>query len=188
QTRPDRTSCLNFQVKLFGKNLIRFYDHYICRLEWGKMKPVVRNRLTPFEIMPGNLSLIDGSKALHDMLSRQPEYTSGWGFRDEDGNIVAREFMMRKGGDERLYKIRNVYAYLFAVEVFEPYRGREYAGEMISWLARKIHDEEGVNELYLAVMKDNTSALKAYGKLGFEVVGSRFFARVLKLNIPYHTL
>ena len=152
------------------------------------MRSVLRNRLTAFKITSDNLNLVNASKVVCKEFSLQPEYVSGWGFRDEEGNLVSREFLMRKGGNQRLFKIRNIDSYLFAVKVFEPYRGNEYAGEMITWLFNKIHDEEGINELFLAVLKKNEPALRAYGKLGFEIIDSKFFIRLAKCNIPYYTL
>jgi GNAT superfamily N-acetyltransferase len=67
------------------------------------------------------------------------------------------------------------------------HKGNGYAGEMITWLADTLY-EAGVKELYLTVKKDNHSAIRVYEKLGFKVIGKRFFVRLIKCNIPYLSL
>lgn len=45
-----------------------------------------------------------------------------------------------------------------------------------------------IGEVYLAVSKENVSAINAYTKSGFQIVAERLFVRVLKYIIPYYIL
>ena len=174
-------------IRLFGKKLLQTYNHLYYKMNYESMIPLRKNRLIPFELNDSNMNLINASSALRKMIHEQPEYVSGYGFRDSFGNVIGHLFLMRKGGQEVLYKIRTIDAYLFAVRVFDGYKGNGYAGEMITWLADTLY-EAGVKELYLTVKKDNHSAIRVYEKLGFKVIGKRFFVRLIKCNIPYLSL
>ena len=94
---------------------------------------------------------------------------------------------MYKGTDDLEYRIRNIDAYVFDVFVNNSCRGRGYAGEMIRQLMCYLHGK-GIDSAYLAVSVSNESAIRAYKKTGFTTVKDLNFARVLKINIPYHVL
>lgn len=94
---------------------------------------------------------------------------------------------MYKGSDDLEYRIRNIDAYIFDVFVNEKYRGNGYAGEMIRRLMEYLH-KKGIDSADLAVSLSNTSAIRAYEKIGFTTVKDCSFARILKINIPYHAL
>ena len=174
-------------VELFGKRFLTVYDHAIYRLSYDSLVPQMMGRLTPFGIASDTFDDVKASKAIRKMIREQPKYVQGWGFRDQSGTVVGHIYLMRRGGNEVLYKIRTVDAYVFAVRVFEEHRGKRYAGEMISWLMYQLYSE-GIKELWLTVKKSNTSAIRAYEKLGFERVGSSKFVRVMGHNFPYRRI
>ena len=95
--------------------------------------------------------------------------------------------VMLKGGDELEYRIRNIDAFIYNVMIDKSVRGRGYAGVMIKMLGLELKSKS-INEAYLAVSTDNTSAIRAYQKVGFEVVGEKWFVRTLKRNIPYYII
>lgn len=175
------------QIRLLNKTLLTTYNHYYYMLSFDRLRPVNENRLECFEISDNNLDLIHLSGALKKMLHEQPDCVKGYGFKDFDGNVIGHVFLMKRGGREVLYKIETIDAYLFAVRVFDEFRGRSYAGEMITHLVNKLR-EEGVESLYLTVKKNNASAIRVYEKLGFDLIGSKFFIRVWKYNVPYISL
>lgn len=94
---------------------------------------------------------------------------------------------MYKGSDDLEYRIRNIYAYIFDVLVNEKYRGNGYADEMIRQLMEYYH-KKGIESADLTVSVSNTSAIRAYEKTGFTTVKDCSFARIMKINIPYHFL
>lgn len=94
---------------------------------------------------------------------------------------------MYKGGNDIEYKIRNIDAYIFDVYVNKAHRGSGYAGQMIRCVMDYLHSK-GIDTAYLAVALSNKSAIRAYEKVGFTTEYDRKFARVLKVNIPYHKL
>lgn len=55
---------------------------------------------------------------------------------------------------------------------------------MICDLLKELN-EDGVDVLYASVRKNNTSAIKAYTKMGGSLVASKSFFRVLGMRIPY---
>lgn len=94
---------------------------------------------------------------------------------------------MYKGTDDLEYRIRSIDAYIFDVYVNSSYRGKGYAGEMIRQLMEYLH-AKNIDIAHLAVSTKNEKAIRAYEKAGFSTVYDRSFARVLKINIPYHSL
>lgn len=102
-------------------------------------------------------------------------------------NSIGIVSVMLKGGDELEYKIRDIDAFIYNVMINESVRGRGYAGVMIKKLGLALKSKN-INEAYLAVSTDNPSAIRAYQKVGFEVVGEKLFMRTLKRNIPYYSI
>lgn len=103
------------------------------------------------------------------------------------GYSVGTIWVMYKGSDDLEYGIRNIDAYIFDVFVNEKHRGNGYAGEMIRQLMEYLH-KKGIESAHLEVAVSNTSAISAYKKTGFTTVKNCFFARIMKINIPYHAL
>ena len=151
------------------------------------MNPVLRNRLTPIRITAENFDSFAKWTTIKHMLESGSPFVECWGFVDKDSNRIGREFLIKKGGTDGSCKIRSIDAYLCGVEIYESCRGNEYAGEMITWLFTRLH-EEGIDDLYLSVKKNNYPALRAYTKLGFERVRSMFTVSLPKLSIPARTL
>ena len=168
-------------------NKIKIYRHDLYVLKYDEILPFENNRLKPFPITEESFGMVRMTKALRKMLLEQKEYVEGYGFKDSNGRVVGHLYLMKRGGNEVMYKIRNIDAYLFAVRVYDEFRGRRYAEEMIGWLAEK-EKREGISEIYLAVKKTNASAIKAYERIGFHKIGSRTFIRIWRVNIPYYSL
>ena len=95
--------------------------------------------------------------------------------------------VMYKNGDELEYKVRNIDAFIYNVRIDSTYRGKGYAKEMLLFVGMQLK-YRGINDMYLAVSTDNTSAIKAYKKTGFEIVSEKYFIRMLRKNIPYYTI
>ena len=105
----------------------------------------------------------------------------------EGDELLGTLSVMYRGGNELEYRIRRIDAFIYNLAVPEAHRGRGIAGEML----RQVFDilaDRGCSDVYLAVSADNASAIRAYEKAGFEVVGTKSFVRTLKINIPYHVL
>lgn len=95
--------------------------------------------------------------------------------------------VMYKGGNELEYRIRKVDVFIYNLMVVQEYRGMGIAREMIEALG-EIMKSKSFNEMYLAVSKDNLSAIKAYNKAGFIIESEKKFIRFIMHNIPYHIL
>lgn len=94
---------------------------------------------------------------------------------------------MYRGGNDLEYRIRGIDAYIFDVYVNEAHRGSGYAGKMIRRAMEHLH-QKGIDTAHLAVALTNQSAIRAYEKVGFTTEYDLRFARVLKVNVPYHKL
>lgn len=175
------------KLTIFRRNIFTTYNHCYYELSLSSYNPVETKRLTCIAITDPDISEVHLSKALRKMLKEQPSYVTGYLFQDENSNIVGHVFLMRRGGTEVLYKIRHIDYYLFALRVFEEYRGNGYAGEILTTVIDMLA-QKGAERFYLTVKKDNVPARKVYDRLGFKVIGKRFFVRVWKMNIPYYQL
>ena len=178
-------------IKLFGKNIFQFYKHHIMRLDYQAAD--CDSELTLCKI---NLDCIGeelkpiGTTVTVSNLTRLVGENSGKceGFKLVKGEkAIGTIWVMYKGSDDLEYRIRNIDAYIFDVFINATYRGNGYAGEMIHRLMYYLH-EKGIETAYLAVSVANENAIKAYKKTGFVNVKDLSFARVLKINIPYHVL
>ena len=70
---------------------------------------------------------------------------------------------MYKNVDELEYKFRNIDAVTYNVRIDSAYRGKGYAKEMLLFIGMLLN-YQGINDMYLAVSTDITSAIKAYKK------------------------
>lgn len=181
-------------LKLFGKNIFQVYTHHIMKIEYetvaGNLEQSshilrkINSDSIPEELAPiGTTVTVSNLKHLLQINGNRCE---GFVFGGGDTPIGTIWVMYRGAGDLE-YRIRNIDAYLFDVYVNNKHRGKGYAGEMIRHLMEYLH-YKGINTAHLAVSKTNTSAIRAYKKTGFTTVADKRFARILKINIPYHEL
>ena len=183
-------------IKIFGKNIAQVYSHHIMEIEYGTVCEKVQS------ISPNSLRKIDPNKIedelkpvgttvtipnLKRLMSSNIDLVEGFVFGETGGCSVGTIWVMYKGGNDLEYRIRNIDAYIFDVYVNEKYRGKGFAGEMICQLMDYLH-EKGIDSAQLAVSMTNKSAIRAYEKTGFVSMADKRFARVLKINIPYHEL
>ncbi len=173
--------------RILKKKFLTVYNHLYYEFSFIDMVSYPTGRLSAFLINRDHYEELKLSNALKHMLEEQPEYVKGYGFTNSEGNMVGHMFVMTKGGNEILYKVRKIDTYFFAIRVFEEYRGRGYAGEIITMIAQNLY-KNGKDKGYLVVKKDNYAAIKVYNKLGGRVIGKKNFLRIWKWNVPYLTL
>ena len=178
-------------IKVFGKNLISTYHHIIMSLPSDSMSAPL-NSLSiecitnqPEKMINGTYS-IDTAKYL---LSNNSGRCDVFIYHDTDNNTIGTLSVMYRGGDDIEYKIRNIDAFIYNVYTEEKYRGNGYAKEMICLLMKYLDGKsQFINEVYLAVSTNNSSAIRAYEKAGFIKRSESSFIRILKINIPYKVL
>ena len=178
-------------IKLFGKNICQFYKHHIMKLEYKETaaNPDLNLCKINLDQIAEELKPI-GTTVTVNNLNRLIQINIGRceGFKLlRGGYSIGTIWVMYKGSDDLEYRIRNIDAYIFDVFINNAYRGRGYAGEMIRQLMRYLHGK-GIDTAHLAVSVSNESAIRAYKKTGFTIVKDLNFARILKINIPYHIL
>ncbi len=180
-------------IKILGKNILQIYQHHVMKLNYVD---VAINERPNLSLRPIDQSTIEeelqpiGTTVtitnLTHLLLKNGSLCEGFIFSDI-GRPVGTIWVMYQGANDIEYRIRHIDAYIFDVYVNENYRGNGYAGEMLCLLMKYLH-KRGIDCSYLAVAKTNKSAIKAYKKAGFKSVADKKFARILRINIPYHEL
>ncbi len=181
-------------IKLFGKNILQVYTHHIMKIDYEtaqesavssfQLRKINDNDLASELENVGTTVTVSNLKRL---ISANGSLCEGFIFCEPDGTKAGTIWVMYKGGDDLEYRIRNTEAYIFDVYVKESCRGKGYAGMMIRLLMEYLH-QKGISSAVLAVSVKNKSAIRAYEKTGFQTVDTLTFMRLLKVNIPYHTL
>ena len=183
------------EIRLFGKNILRFYSHHIMEISYADAKTGLSEdpELALEKIDPDRFSEIVsqvGSTVttanLRRLIAANGERCEGFVLKRQ-GKPVGTAWVLYKGADDLEYRIRSIDAYLFGVYVNEAWRGRGYAGAMLRRVAEYLHGR-GIDRACLTVSVSNESAIRAYEKTGFRTIYDRKFARFLKMNIPYHAL
>ncbi|MBR5948719.1 MAG: GNAT family N-acetyltransferase [Clostridia bacterium] len=182
-------------IKLFGKNIFAVYSHYIMRItasSAARSDDEGNYSLKSLNLSEFDSKLLCGSTlgvpALKRLSGSNGENCEGFVLTScSSDETLGTIWLMYRGGNDIEYRIRNIDAYIFDVFVSPSERGKGIAGIMIAKIMNHLK-EQGIDSAYLAVSKKNTSAIKAYRKSGFEICSEKAFARVLKVNIPYHKL
>jgi len=151
---------------------------------------VATNRLVMECITEQPDKMIDGTYSVETakaLLAKNKGKCDVFIFHDSNENVVGTLSVMYKNGNDIEYKIRKADAFIYNVLTDEKHRGRGYAGEMLRLLSEYLHGKS-IDKAYLAVSTNNTSAIRAYEKVGFVTEYDSSFIRVLKVNIPYKQL
>lgn len=184
-------------IKLFGKNILQVYTHHIMQIDYKTVlsrtedKPSLTLRKIDLknidrEIRPvGTTVSVENLKRL---VRKNENRCEGFVLTEMGGYSVGTIWVQYKGSNDLGYRIRNIDAYIFDVYVNEKHRGKGYAGMMVRHLMCYLHEEMGINSAELAVALSNESAIRAYEKTGFTIVRDCKFARIMKVNVPYHEL
>lgn len=176
-------------IRIFGKNVISTFDHHIMSLHYSALnKP--RNVLRMECINDHPEKMIDGTYSVEtarNVMLKNRGKCDVFVFYDSEGNTIGTLSVMYKGGNDIEYKIRSIDAFIYNVLTKKEYRGKGYAGEMLFLLSEYLHGKS-IEKSYLAVSKNNDSAIRAYKKTGFVTEKDSSFIRILRVNIPYKQL
>ena len=179
-------------ITIGGRIIINKYHHYIMTLRLKAFASLGINGYSSREITMDDIEILKkGDFSIQNMipyLKRQKKYSTGLIFFDKEKNQpVGYIWVIRRGGNEMVYKIRNVEALISCVCVFKEFRGKNIANLMIGKVVELLYNEGGT-EVALGVRTDNNSAIIAYEKAGFKITDEKEYIRVLRKNIPYHTV
>ena len=179
-------------ITIGGKTIINKYHHYIMTLRLPSFVSLDINGYSFREVTMDDIEILKkGDFSIQNMtpyLRRQKKYSTGLLFFDNEKNQpVGYIWVIRRGGNEMVYKIRNVEALISCVCVFKGFRGKNIANLMIGKIVELLYGEGGT-EVALGVRTDNNSAIRAYEKAGFKITDEKKYIRVFRKNIPYHTV
>lgn len=182
-----------FVIKIFGKNILTYYNHYIMELCTQRPAKVNTDLDVVFkEIMDEDMEALKeiggfDMTYIQHLKRKYNEKIFGVGAY-VSGEIVGYAWLCQKGCRDRQYIIKHTDFYIFDAFVSEKFRGHNLAPAILWELVEKCAEGQQESKICLAVRKNNHSAIKSYKKLGFEIVKSKRFIRVLKLNIPQKVL
>lgn len=180
-----------FNIKVLGHNFFTFYDHYLMTFNLQECNDSsLASWVAVEEIDPDNISDCANAEFSVDRMKKylkNCKFASGWLFYDKKTHVPIGFFwIMRRGGDEFQYRVRNVEAFFFDVYVNADYRGHGVCGLMFQYAFRLLK-KEGISVAALGVRTNNCSAIKAYHKNGGKIVKRMPFMQLLgHINIPYY--
>ncbi|WP_424237447.1 N-acetyltransferase family protein [Bhargavaea ginsengi] len=98
----------------------------------------------------------------------------------QDGGSLSGIVTFKREESPKLRHRGNVFAMYVAPEA----RGRSVGKRLMEELIRQAREADGVEQIHLAVVSDNSPAWKLYTSLGFEVYGTE--PRALKVGGKYY--
>ena len=176
------------KIRLGNKIIFETFHHNVLELDLENFN-VEENELTAEQIIKENLNDVGSAvgRTTRKWIMSDYPYVRGYCFRNENNDIVGSCWMMLRGGDEKLYKVRNCDVFMFRLEVVESYRGKKYSKKIMHKMIQMAKDL-GCKKAAYVVSPKNAIAMRLHDGLGAKIVGSRFFVRLLDQNIPYYTL
>lgn len=175
------------KIKIDNKTIFETFNHYI--FEFNSKNFDDCNDIRKIEINKENIDVdcnAVGNTTRKWILDKY-ENVKGYYFLNEEFKIVGSCWVMFKGGDEKLYKVRKHDAMIFRLNVYEEYQKKGYGKRIM----QKIISDLESNEKYsicLACSKKNVPALNLYKKLNGKIVEHHFFIRIFNKNIPYYVI
>lgn len=182
-------------IKLFKKNIIQIYTHYIMRLDFCNVQmqepyaAFTLHKIDPNDLEKEmkHIGKTVSYSHLKKLIRSNRELCEGFVFRNAQNSPIGTIWIMHKGANDLEYRIRTIDAYIFDVYINRNQRGNGYAGEMIRHLMCYLH-QKGIDSAYLAVSQSNTRAIQAYQKVGFTIAAKKKFLRAFRINIPFYKL
>ncbi len=176
------------KIRAGKKVLLETFDHFILEMDADDFH-VDDNVLTPVRI--GKENMKDAGNAVGNTTGRWilngDPHVEGYYFADQEGRQVGSCWVMWKGGDEKLYKVRKTDGFLFRLEVDEEHQGKGYSKMILDHMFRIIETHD-LKKVTLVCAVKNEKALHLYESIGMKKTGRRIFIRVLDHNVPYYSL
>lgn len=176
------------KIKVKNKIIFETFHHYVLETDLDSFE-FKDNELLCERISKDNIDQVGsavGNTTRKWVMSEYP-YAEGYCFRNEDGDIVGSCWMMLKGGDEKLYKVRKCDVFMFRLEVLESFRGKKYSKKIMNNIYRMAKDK-GCEKVRFVTATKNAIAIHLHESLGAKIIGERFFVRVFNRNIPYYSV
>lgn len=177
----------NFTVTVFGKTVFTFYNHLIMRVnrknfvcDFSESKLLCK-ALEP-DVIDDMRSADFGAEFIDKFQKTNPDKCKGLALYTPDGEICAYIYGLFPECNEIQYRIRSCEFFVKYVYVYEKFRGEHLASELF----RQMFSAVDKQAFTFAVRKNNLSAVKAYTRLGAEVIGKKRFIRISKIKFPYY--
>ncbi|MBQ6217601.1 MAG: GNAT family N-acetyltransferase [Erysipelotrichaceae bacterium] len=176
------------KIRFLGNTVIEIFDHFVLKLDIEEYKKHT-NTLLRNQITKANLDQVNDAvgNTTRKWIENEDPFVQGYFFTDSDGEQIGSCWIMFKGGNEKLYRIRHCDSFVFRLEVNEKHRGKGYSKMIMDHMV-DIAKEKGCKDLLLVCATKNERALHLYESIGMKKTGRRIFVRVGNRNIPYYSL
>lgn len=176
----------NLTITVLGKTVITFYNHLIMKVNRKDFAcDFCKDNLLLREFEPDVIADMKsanfGAEFIEIFQKKNPDKIKGLALYSPNGEICGYICGLFPKCNEIQYRIRNCEFFVKYVYVYEKFRGERLASELFRQMFLNI-DKQTIT---FAVRKNNLSAIKAYKRLGAEVVSKKKFIRVSKIKIPY---
>lgn len=177
-----------------SRQIFAFYNHWLMQYSSIQYKEIGVEGVSCEKINNSNIDLckrqtIFPVSIMEGYLKKHSKFVDGFLFKKGDQDVVGFVWVMYKGGNESQYRVRHCDALVFDVYVDEKMRGKGLCGFMLSCIIKDLKEKRGVNTIRLSVRKNNYSAINAYIKNGWEIIGARKFVQFFRRkNIPYYSI
>lgn len=176
------------KIDLFNKRILETFHHNVYEICIDDLV-IEKNELTAIEINKDNI--IEAGSAVGRTTSKwimnDYKYAKGYFFLNSNRENVGSCWVMFKGGDEKLYKIREHDSFIFRVQIEEQYRGQGYSKKILSKIFEIIKNNNCHNACLVCAVK-NRKGNNLYNSMRMKIVDKKRFIRVFDNNIPYYTL
>lgn len=176
------------KIRLGNKIVFETFNHYIYEYNLTGYEPV-DSSLKMVLINKDNID--DAGNALGNTTRKWIEsdypYVEGYYFVNDDNKNIGSCWVMYKGGDEKLYRIRNHDSFIFRVQVEEQYRGMGYSKQIMHSIFTLLK-KKGCTNTCLVCARKNKTANRLYESLGMNKIDGRKFIRLFNKNMPYHSI
>jgi ribosomal protein S18 acetylase RimI-like enzyme len=178
-----------FTIRIVGKSVFSLYNHHIMHIEtnisYEKNEDYHIERITVNNISECSNGEFNTS-FMKSYLLNQEKMVDGFLLKYHE-NPVGYIWIMYKGGNEAQYRIRNIDSFLFDVCIFENERGKGHSKVLMQEVLCYLNSK-GIDDVYLAVRRNNKIAINLYKKIGWEIICNKTFIRICRVNIPYYKL
>ena len=176
------------KIRINNKIIFETFHHNIFELDLKK-HDINISSLKMNEITENNIEEVGNAigNTTKKWIKNKYPYVKGFFFTDAMHNNVGSCWIMFKGGNEKLYKVRKHESLIFRLGVEEKYRGLGYSKEILNSVVYYLKTKD-INNTCLDCSTKNHIANNLYMSFGFKKIKRIFFVRLFNRNIPYFSL
>lgn len=173
---------------LFNKRIIETFNHNVYELYIDDLT-IEKNELVAVEINKNNINEAGPAvgRTTSKWIMSDYKYVKGYYFLNDKKENVGSCWLMLKGGNEKLYKVRRHDSFIFRVQVEKQFRGQGYSKKIMTSIFDILKDNDCHNTCLVCAVR-NEAGNNLYNSIGMKLVNKRAFIRLFDINIPYYSV